>query len=80
MKQGERIINVTENKIQTFNFKVFSNAVFRINSFNKVFSIRNCWFCYISKFDFFPITGCLDSLKFKTEYGRNVLVQGIQYQ
>ena len=34
-----------ESRIQIFDCKVFINASFRINSFNEVFSIRDCWFC-----------------------------------
>ena len=30
--------------------KVFGNIVFTINSLNEVFSIRDCRFCYMSKF------------------------------
>ena len=60
-------------------FRSFSNVVFRIKSYNEVLSTRDCWFCYMSKFDLFS-DDCLNSLSFKTEYGRNVLVQSIQYQ
>ena len=66
-------------RIQVLDGKVCSNIVFRINSFDEVFSIRDCWFCYMSKFDLFS-DECLYSLLLKTEYGRNVLGQSIQYQ
>ena len=35
----------------SFIIKVFSNIIFRINSFNVVFTIRDRWFCYMIKFD-----------------------------
>ena len=53
MKQGKRVVNVIESRIQIFDRKVFSNIVFRISSFNEIFGISDCWFCYISKFDLF---------------------------
>ena len=56
---------------------VFSKVVFRINSFNEVPSIRDCWFCYMTKFNLFS-NDYLNSLLFKTEYGRNILGQSIQ--
>ena len=31
----------------------FSNIVFTINSFNDISSVRDSWFCYMSKFDLF---------------------------
>ena len=42
MKQGKRVGNVIESRIQIFDCKVFSNAVLRINGFNVVLSIRDC--------------------------------------
>ena len=51
VKQGKRASNVFESRIQNFDCKVFSNIVFRINSFNEV--LGDCWFCYMSKFDLF---------------------------
>ena len=79
VKQGKKVANVIESRIQIFDCEVFSNIVFRINSFNEVFSIRDHWICYMSKFDLFS-DDCLNSLLFKTKYGRNALVQSIQYQ
>ena len=67
MKQGKRAANVIESRIQIFDCKVFSNVVFAINSFNEVLSFRDCWFCYMSKFDSFS-DDCLNSLLFKTEH------------
>ena len=65
MKQGKRVANTTESKTQIFNCEVFSIIFFRINSFNDVFSIRDCWFCYMSKFDLLS-DGCL--FKFTVVY------------
>ena len=42
MKQGKRAADDTESRIQIFDLKVFSNVVFRIDSFNEVLSIRDC--------------------------------------
>ena len=53
MKQGKKAANAIESRIQIFDCKVFSNVVFRINSFNEVLSVRDCWFCNMSKFDLF---------------------------
>ena len=53
MKQEKRAANVLESRIQIFDWKVFGNVVLRINSFNEVLSIRDCWFCFMSKFDLF---------------------------
>ena len=53
VKQGKKVANVIESRTQIFDCEVFSNIVFRINSFNEVFSIRDHWICYMSKFDFF---------------------------
>ena len=50
VKQGKRVVNVIESRIQIFDGKVLSNFVFVINSFNEVFCISDCWFCYMSKF------------------------------
>ena len=40
-------------EFRSFDCEVFSGIVFRINIFNEVFSIRDCRFCYMSKFDLF---------------------------
>ena len=69
-----------ESRIQTFDCEVFSNIVFRMDNFNEVFSIRDFWFCYTNNFDLFSDDCFLNWLLFKTEYGRNILVQSIQYQ
>ena len=74
MKQGERVANVFETRTLIFDYKVFSNAVFRINSFNEVLSIRHCWFCCMSNSVLFSDYG-LNSLSFKKKYRRNILVQ-----
>ena len=67
VKQVKRVTNVIKKRIQIFDCNEFSNNVFRTNRFNEFFSIRDCWFCYISKFDLFS-----DNCLLKTEYGRNI--------
>ena len=62
MEQGKRVVNVIESGIQIFDCKVFSDVVFLELIPLMKFSVLGS--------PCFPMTACLNSLSFKTEYGK----------
>ena len=64
-------------EFRSFIVKYLIMLFLELTTFMKFSASESAGFCYMSKF---AMSFCLNSLSFKTEYGRNVLVQSIQYQ